>query len=101
MIIFHVHLNVKPDKIEAFKVAASENANGSVQEPGNLRFDVLQQQDDPTQFVFVEIYESAEARQAHYDTPHFKKWKEVSGDLIESRSAVTYTAVFPTEIKRQ
>lgn len=56
MVIVHVHVNVKPEFIEAFKQASLENAQNSVKEPGIARFDVLQEQDDPTKFVLLEVY---------------------------------------------
>lgn len=56
MLIVHVFVHVKPDCVEAFKAASLENARHSVQEPGIARFDVIQQVDDPTRFVLVEIY---------------------------------------------
>src|SRR5437660_1711230 len=61
MLIVHVQILVKPDQVDAFKAACIENSRNSMQEPGIARFDVLQQQDDPTRFVLVEIYRSAEA----------------------------------------
>ena len=56
MLIVHVHVHVKPEYVEAFKKASLANARESVKEPGIARFDVAQQQDDPTRFVFVEAY---------------------------------------------
>jgi quinol monooxygenase YgiN len=58
MLIVHVHIQVKPDQVDAFQAACVENARNSVREPGIARFDVLQQQDDPTRFVLVEIIRS-------------------------------------------
>ena len=56
MLIVHVFVHVKPDKIEAFKTATIENAQHSLKESGVARFDIIQQQDDPTRFVLVEVY---------------------------------------------
>ena len=55
MFYVNVFVHVKPDQVEAFKPATIENARNSVQEPGIARFDVIQQQDDPTRFVLVEV----------------------------------------------
>ena len=60
MFIVHVHVHVKPESVEAFKAASLENACNSVQEPGIARFDVIQQRDDPTRFVLVEVYRTPE-----------------------------------------
>jgi hypothetical protein len=59
MFIVHVFVHVKPELVEAFKEATIENARSSVQEPGIARFDVVQQQDDPTRFVLVEVYRTS------------------------------------------
>ncbi|HTL68570.1 MAG TPA: antibiotic biosynthesis monooxygenase, partial [Lacunisphaera sp.] len=56
MLIVHVHVRVKPESVEAFKVATIANASASVREPGVARFDFCQQADDPTRFVLVEVY---------------------------------------------
>ena len=70
MFIVHVFVHVKSDQVDAFQAATLENAKKSVQEPGVARFDVLQQQDDPTRFVLVEVYRSAEDPARHKETRH-------------------------------
>ena len=67
MLIVHVHVHVKPEHVEAFKAATIENARESAREPGIARFDVAQQADDPTRFVLVEVFRTAEAPAAHRD----------------------------------
>jgi quinol monooxygenase YgiN len=62
MLIVHVFVHVKPDAVDAFAAASRENARNSVREPGVIRFDVVQQEDDPTRFVLMEIYRTAEDR---------------------------------------
>ena len=59
MIVTCVYVNVKPENVQEFIKAIVENHKGSVQESGNLRFDVLQQADDPCRFMIYEAYESA------------------------------------------
>ena len=66
----HVQVQVKPDAVEAFRTATLANAAASVQETGVLRFDVFQDQDDPTRFVLIEVYRSADAHAAHRNTAH-------------------------------
>lgn len=58
MLVIHVQIHVKPDSLEAFKQATLANARESIKEPGVVRFDFSQQQDDPSRFVLVEIYRS-------------------------------------------
>jgi len=59
MYIVHVHIHIKPEFIEAFKAVSLENARNSLHEPGVVRFDVLQQPDDTSRFVLVEIYRTS------------------------------------------
>lgn len=94
MIIVHVHVHVKPDQIDAFADATRENACHSVQEPGVVRFDVVQQQDDPTRFVLIEIYRTDDAPAAHKATAHYAAWRDaVEPMMAEPRRSVKYVAV--------
>lgn len=96
MLIVHVHVRVKPEFVEAFRAATIENARHSIQEPGNARFDVVQQADDPTRFVLIEIYRDADAQASHRETAHYAAWRDaVTGMMAEPRSPVRYTGVFP------
>ena len=96
MVIVHVHIQVKPDKVDAFKAACIANSQNSMQEPGIAEFDVLQQQDDPTRFVLVEIYRSAEAPAAHKQTAHYREWAEAVADMMAApRSSVKFAKVYP------
>lgn len=96
MLIVHVHIQVKPDAIEAFRAACIANARESLKEPGIARFDVLQQQDDPSRFVLVEIYRDADAPGAHKQTAHYKTWAETVADMMASpRFSVKFDKVYP------
>jgi quinol monooxygenase YgiN len=98
MIIVHVFIHVKPDQIEAFKEASIENARNSVQELGIARFDVIQQQDDPTRFVLVEVYRAADASARHKETAHYARWRDTVADMmVEPRTSIKYGNVFPGE----
>jgi autoinducer 2-degrading protein len=98
MLIVHVHVRVKPESIEAFCEATIENARNSAAEPGVARFDVVQQSDDPTRFVLVEVYRSAEAPARHKETAHYAIWRDtVAGMMAEPRSSVKYENVFPPD----
>jgi quinol monooxygenase YgiN len=100
MQIVLVHVHVKPEFVEAFKQASLENASNSLQEPGIARFDVLQQADDPTRFILVEAYRTAEAPAAHKETAHYLKWRDtVAGMMAEPRQGVKYGNVFPDDGK--
>jgi (4S)-4-hydroxy-5-phosphonooxypentane-2,3-dione isomerase len=96
MLIVHVQARVKPDTVDAFKAATVENARQSVKEPGVARFDVVQQEDDPTRFVLVEAYRTADGAAAHKETAHYQTWRDaVAPMMAEARSSVKYTDVFP------
>ena len=96
MLIVHVQVHVKPEHIEAFKLATIENAANSVKEPGIARFDVVQQADDPTRFVLVEAYRDTEATTHHKATAHYHAWAETVADMLaEPRSRVVYGNIFP------
>ncbi len=98
MLVVHVHVHVKPDSVEAFKEASVENARNSVQEPGVARFDVIQQNDDATRFILVEVYRTAEAPAAHKQTAHYQKWRDTVADMMaQPRQAVKFGNVFPDE----
>lgn len=96
--IVHVHVHVKPEDVEAFRQATIENASNSVKEPGIARFDVLQQDDDPTQFVLCEVYRDAGAPAQHRATAHYQVWAErVAGMMAEPRTRVICSNVFPAD----
>ncbi len=96
MLIVHVHIQVKPEHIDAFKAACIENSRNSLQEPGVARFDVLQQQDDPARFLLVEVYRTAEAPAAHKQTAHYRAWAETVADMMAvPRSSAKFSRVYP------
>ena len=98
MLIVHVHVHVKPEAVDAFKDASVENARNSVQEPGIARFDVIQQRDDPTRFILVEVYRTADDPVRHKETAHYAKWRDAVADMMaEPRQAVKFTNIFPEE----
>jgi autoinducer 2-degrading protein len=98
MLIVHVFVHVKPDKIGVFRAVTLENAHNSVKEAGIARFDVIQQQDDPARFVLVEVYRTDQDPGRHKETTHYKKWRDTVADMMaEPRTSIKYTNVFPDE----
>ena len=98
MLVVHVHVRVKPDSVEPFKQASLENARQSVREPGIARFDVVQQQDDPTRVVLVEVYRTPEAPGAHKETSHYQTWRDLVAPMMaEPRTSVKLTNLFPDD----
>jgi quinol monooxygenase YgiN len=95
MLIVHVFVHVKPDQVDAFKTASLENARQSLQEPGIARFDIMQQQDDPTRFVLVEVYRSSDDPARHKETAHYATWRDTVADMMaEPRTSIKYTNLF-------
>ena len=100
MNIVLVHVRVKPEMIDAFKQATVENASDSVKEDGIARFDVIQQNDDPTRFILVEVYKTADAPAAHKETVHYLKWRDTVAEMmVEPRQGIKYTNIYPEDAK--
>jgi quinol monooxygenase YgiN len=98
MYIVHVFVHVKDDQVEAFKSATVENAGNSLKEPGVARFDIIQQMDDPSRFVLVEIYRTSDDPGRHKETAHYQKWRDTVADMMaEPRTGLKYNNVFPDE----
>lgn len=91
-----VQVHVKPEHVADFIAATGANQAASVKEPGNLRFDVLQDTNDPTRFVLCEAYTSAEHAAAHKATAHYQKWRDAVAPWMASpRVGTTYKGLFP------
>ena len=98
MVIVHVFVHIKIESIDVFKAATLDNARNSVRETGVVRFDVIQQQDDPTRFVLVEVYRNADAIARHKETSHYARWRDtVANMMAEPRTSTTYTNLFPAD----
>jgi (4S)-4-hydroxy-5-phosphonooxypentane-2,3-dione isomerase len=96
MYVLVVNVSVKPETVAAFIAATRDNSLGTHTEPDNLRFDVLQRNDDPNRFVLYEVYTSEAGFAAHQQTPHYLKWKElVTPMMADPRSAQKCTSLFP------
>jgi quinol monooxygenase YgiN len=98
MHIVLVHVHVKNDRIADFRQAILENARNSIQEEGVLRFDVLQQAEDPARFTLVEVYKNPEAQLLHRETRHYLTWKDTVADwMVEPRVGIKYSNLFPED----
>ena len=98
MYVACVTARVKPEFVEAFIEASLENARNSRQEPDNVRFDVLQAEEDRARFFLYEVYRTKEASAAHKQTPHYLKWRATVADwMAEPRVGVTHYSLFPDE----
>jgi len=98
MLILHVYIHVKPEHLQAFRAATIENASHSRKESGVVRFDFIQQTDDPTRFVLLEVYRDAAAQASHRETPHYHAWvANVTDMLAEPRTRQTYANLYPAD----
>jgi (4S)-4-hydroxy-5-phosphonooxypentane-2,3-dione isomerase len=98
LLIVHVQVHVKPDRVEAFIAATRQNAAASVLEPGIARFDVIQNRDDATRFALIEVYKTADAPAAHKETAHYVTWRDTVADMMASpRQSTKYLNQFPDD----
>jgi len=96
MVIVHVHAQVKPEFRRGLQCGHGRERAQQRARAGVLRFDVIQQEDDPTRFVLIEIYRTVEATVAHKETAHYAAWQAVAAPMMAGpRSRVKYSTVFP------
>jgi autoinducer 2-degrading protein len=98
MLALVVSLQVKPDMRDRFLAAAEDDSICSVRdEPGCMRFDVLQDNADPNHFYFYEVYQDEAAIQAHQQAPHYARWREAAAQVLdpERPAATRCTVLYP------
>jgi autoinducer 2-degrading protein len=98
MIVILVHVWVKETFIEDFVVATIENHKQSVKEPGNLRFDILRDAENPAKFVLYEAYKTEEDFAIHKSKAHYLKWRDAVVDwMAQPRQGIKHTVVYPMD----
>jgi len=98
MITTIVHVYVKPEFTEAFIKATRINHENSILEPGNLRFDILQDAEDKNKFVLYEAYASEQHAAAHKETAHYLVWRDaVAPWMAQPRHGIKHTLLFPAQ----
>jgi (4S)-4-hydroxy-5-phosphonooxypentane-2,3-dione isomerase len=98
LLVVHVHVHVKPESVDAFLEATLANARESVKEPGIARFDVIQDAEDATRFVLVEVYRTPQAPAAHKETAHYLRWRDTVAPMMpEPRTSRKYVNRFPDD----
>lgn len=91
-----VEVRVKPERVADFITASKANHEGSIAEPGNCRFDILQHAQDPCRFVLYEAYRTAEDAANHKKTAHYLTWRDTVADMMaEPRVGVPCIGLFP------
>ncbi|HXX60466.1 MAG TPA: antibiotic biosynthesis monooxygenase [Candidatus Sulfotelmatobacter sp.] len=92
-----VYIHVKPEHVADFIEAVGANHAASVQEPGNLRFDILRSVEDPTRFITYMAYRDEASARAHRETPHYFAFRDTVADwMVEPRRNVEYVGLWPT-----
>jgi autoinducer 2-degrading protein len=100
MIVTLVHVWVKENFINEFIKVTIENHTQSVKEPGNLRFDILQDATNPAKFVLYEAYESEAAAAEHKENAHYLKWRDAVADwMMQPRQGVRHNIIYPIDTR--
>jgi (4S)-4-hydroxy-5-phosphonooxypentane-2,3-dione isomerase len=96
MLAMWVKVRIKPEERERFLKAIEVDAEGSERdEPGCLRFNVLQDQQDPNVYYFFEVYRDEAALEAHRAAPHYAVWRAAADTLDGPTEATRCNTVFP------
>jgi autoinducer 2-degrading protein len=98
MFVVCVTVWVKGGHEEDFLQATRANHLATRQEPGNVSFDVLQKEDDPSQFFLYEVYRSRDDFAAHQQTAHYLEWKaRVAPWMAQNRQGVKHRSLLPDD----
>lgn len=98
MLTIQVTIRVKPDDVNTFIAATIANASASLLEPGVLRFDFMRREDEPTEFLLVEMYRTADDVAHHKTTAHYARWRDTVAEMmVEPRHGVKYELLFPDD----
>jgi autoinducer 2-degrading protein len=98
MFVVCVTIKVRSDMVEEFIEATYANCRGTRKEPGNLRFDFCQSEEEPARFFLYEVYKAPEDFKRHQETTHYLQWKETVSDwMAEPRVGVKYQSLFPAD----
>ena len=96
MLTMWVKVRVKPEQRERFLKAIEVDALGSERdEPGCMRFNVLQDAQDQNVYYFYEVYRDEAALEAHRAAPHYAVWREAADTLDGPPEAIRCQTVFP------
>ena len=93
LVVVQITHKIRPECVEHYMKMTLANAHATRQEPGNLRFDLLQDANDACTFQLYEVYLDRQAQQAHLATAHFATWKEAVQDVFADRSIKRFSAV--------
>jgi len=96
MFVTLVQVYVTEEHIQDFIAASAANHKSSVQEPGNLRFDILQSPDEPGHFILYEAYRTRQDAAAHKETGHYRSWRDTVADwMAQPRQGIPFNGLYP------
>lgn len=100
MFVTLVHVHVKAEHIADFIAVTRENHRHSVNERGNLRFDVLQSAEQSTRFILYEAYASEAEAARHKETRHYLDWRDqVAGWMAAPRTGERFVGLEPSSVR--
>jgi quinol monooxygenase YgiN len=84
--VVHVaKLRINPAHLESYKAALKEEIETSVRvEPGVLKLDAVAEKNNPSSIIILEVYADSASYKSHLQTPHFKKYKSATKDMVKS-----------------
>ena len=95
MFVVSVTIFVNREHLEPFIAATMDNARNTRKEPGNVRFDVLQCEEDSSRFLLYEAYHTKDDFVAHQQTEHYLRWKQAVVDwMAQPRQGVKHHSLF-------
>ena len=86
-VIFNL-IRVKKDCLEKFITGVREHARRSNDEPGCLRYEVLQDLADPQVVCLHEVFHDEAAFREHLKTDYYKAWMESSKNWRQKRGRI-------------
>jgi autoinducer 2-degrading protein len=89
MLVRVIDVYVKEQNIDEFKRITIENRQGSIGEPGVLRFDLLQSENDPDHFILYEVYRDEQATRDHKETSHYQRWRDAAEPMMARKRQST------------
>ena len=99
MYVVCVQVHVKPEFVDDFiKVTQANHERTRQDEPGSVRWDFSQSEDDPTRFFIYEVYRTKDDFPKHQQTPHYLAWKAAVADwMAEPRVGIRYHNLYPSD----
>lgn len=89
-------ITVDPDRLDAYNAFLKEEIEASMQsEPGVLALYATAEKDAPHKVTILEIYASRAAYESHLETPHFRKYKQGTLDMVKELGLVDVEPLIP------